>query len=47
MISVPEAARFPSTVLPISCSNAPIRSGGNPFGYKGNGSSSRIPIISQ
>ena len=47
MISVPEAGRFPSTVRPISRSNAPMRSEGKPSGYKGNGSSRRIPIISQ
>ena len=47
MISVPDAGTLPSTERPIAASNGSITSGGNPFGYKGNGSSRRMPIISQ
>ncbi len=47
MISVPDAGTLPRIPRPIASSNGSTISGGNPSGYSGNGSSSRIPIISQ
>ena len=47
MISVPDAGTLPRIPRPIASSNGTTISGGNPSGYSGNGSSSRIPIISQ
>ena len=47
MISVPEAGSLPRIDWPIARSNGSTISAGNPSGYSGNGSSSRIPIISQ
>jgi hypothetical protein len=47
MISVPEAGRFPRAFFPTARSNGSMTSGGNPFGYRGNGRSSTIPHISQ
>ena len=47
MISVPDAGTLPRIRRPIASSNGPTISGGNPSGYNGNGSSSRMPIISQ
>ena len=47
MIAVPDAGTLPSTPRPIADSNGSNTSGGNPSGYKGNGRSSRMPIISQ
>src|SRR4051794_6012832 len=46
-ISVPDAGTLPSTPCSIADENGPITSSGNPFGYSGNGVSSRTPIISQ
>ena len=47
MISVPEAGMLPRTWRPIARSKGSMISGGNPWGYSGNGSPSSIPIISQ
>ena len=47
MISVPDAAMLPSTGRPMARSNGSTISGGNPFGYSGNGWSRTIPAISQ
>src|SRR6185437_3541845 len=47
MISVPDAATFPITGLPVAFENAAITSSGKPSGYVGNGRSVTMPIISQ
>src|SRR5262245_33749992 len=47
MISVPDAALFPSTPRPVRRANSEMISGATPFGNVGNARSRTMPIISQ